>query len=102
MATMLYTPEPVEMVQMIHPKGAHWTLEELQELVGGYIEIVRTIDGRFMVINETGKMVTPMLPLNKNATRIYLHGRHDPIVGPAVVVDTMLELDGPAEEEQSE
>jgi hypothetical protein len=38
-----------------------------------------------------------MLPLNKNATRIYQHGRVDPIVGPAVVVDSMLELDGPDE-----
>ena len=92
---MLYTPEPVEMVQMIHPRGAHWTQDELQELVGGYIEVVRTIDGRFMVINELGKCVTPMLPLNKNATRIYQHGRVDPIVGPAVVVDSLAEIAGP-------
>jgi hypothetical protein len=94
MASFLYTPEPDERISMISPRGSSWSLEELQELVGGYIEVVRTIDGRFMVINELGKMVTPMLPLNAQATRIYQHGRVDPIVGPAVIVDTFAELNG--------
>ena len=78
--------------------GINWSLEELQKLVGGYIEIVRTFDGRFMVINEMGKVVRPMLPLNILATKMYLHGRRDPIVGDAVVVDTVLEMNGPDEE----
>jgi hypothetical protein len=93
MATFLYTPEPDEQVRMIHPKGAHWSLDELQDLVGGYIEVVRTIDNRFMVINDMGKVIEPHLPLNKNATRIYRFGLVDPIVGPAVVVDTLEELE---------
>jgi hypothetical protein len=96
MATFLYTPEPVEHIAMVKPKGAYWSLEELQALVGGYIEVVRTIDGRFMVINDLGKFEN--LPLNKQATRIYQHGRIDPIVGAAVVVDTKEELDGPDED----
>jgi hypothetical protein len=41
-----------------------------------------------------GKCLTPMLDLNIPATRIYQHGRVDPIVGPALVVDTKAELDG--------
>jgi len=99
MATFLYTPEPDEQITMIAPAGEHWSLEELQVLVGGYVEVVRTIDGRFMVINELGKVVVPHLPLNKQATRIYQHGRVDPILGPAVVVDSREELDGPEESE---
>jgi len=77
--------------------GVHFTLEELQGFVGGYIEVVSTIDRRFMVINELGKLKG--LELNIPATRLYLHGRSDVIVGNAVVVDTRLELDGPEEVE---
>ena len=29
----------------IAPAGPHWKLEELQALVGGYIEVVGTVDG---------------------------------------------------------
>lgn len=77
--------------------GSHWALEELQLLVGGYIEIVRTLDGRFLVIDENGK--NKRKPLNIAATRLYRYGRHDPIVGDVVIVDTKLELDGPDDEE---
>jgi hypothetical protein len=90
MATFLYTPEPGEQIRMVKPRGNFWTTEELQELVGGLPEVLRTIDGRFMVVNETGKLLD--LPLNKQATRIYQHGRTDPIVGPAVVADSREEL----------
>ena len=99
MASFLYTPEPDEQVRLVRPAGSHWSVEELQALVGGYFEVKRTIDGRFMVINELGKVVVPQLPLNKQATRIYQHGRVDPIVGPAVVVDTKEEIDGPDDDE---
>ena len=84
-------------VREIHPQGAYWSLEELQGIVGGYIEVVSTIDGRYMVINEHGKVMSPPLDLNIPATRLYIHGRQDVICGPAVVVDTRLELDGPDE-----
>jgi hypothetical protein len=98
MASTLYRTNGV--IEPIQPHGAIWSLEELQGIVGGYIEIVHTLDGKFMVVNETGKVQNPPLPLNIAATRIYMHGRHDPIVGPALVVDTKLELDGPDEEEE--
>ena len=91
MASFLYTPEPDEQIVIVKPRGEYWLLKELQELVGGYIEVVRTIDGRFMVINEKGKL--HRLPLNKQATRVYQHGLVDPIVGPALIVDTRKELD---------
>lgn len=99
MATYLYrTDGTIEMVVPLN--GVHWTLEELQKMVGGDIEYLHTLDEKWIVINETGKVVKPMLPLNKEATKVYQYGRRDPIVGPAVVVDTRLELDGPEEEEE--
>ncbi|MDP2950072.1 MAG: DUF3846 domain-containing protein [Chloroflexota bacterium] len=67
------------------PKGAHYTLEELQEAVGGFIEIVHLKGGRrphIMVINEEGKVHG--LPLNEHATSLY-DGSPDYIVGNALV-----------------
>jgi hypothetical protein len=88
-------------VRTITPaNGVHWTLEELQGLVGGYVEVLRTVDGGFMVINEMGKVMNPPMELNIPATRLYVHGRRDVIVGPAVVVDSKVELDGPDEDEE--
>jgi len=100
MASFLYTPEPEETVRIMHPSGSHWSLEELQAIVGGYPERLRTIDGRFMVINDEGKIMRPPLALNKQATRIYEHGRRDVILGPALVIDTLEELDGPPDAEE--
>lgn len=85
-------------VRAIRPSGSHWTVEELQELVGGYFAVVSTIDNRYMVINDNGKILNPPLDPNFPATRLYIHGRQDYIAGPAVVVDTKLELDGADEE----
>ena len=88
-------------VKEIRPSnGVNWSPEELQTLVGGYIEVVLTVDNRFMVINEQGKVMNPPLEANFPATRLYLHGRRDYIAGPAVVVDTKLELDGPDDDEE--
>jgi hypothetical protein len=77
--------------------NVHWSLTELQTLVGGYIEVARTTDGRFLILDEEGKLKRK--PLNIAATRLYQYGRHDPVVGDAVVIDTLLEMNGPDEEE---
>jgi hypothetical protein len=79
--------------------GVHWSLEELQTLVGGYIEIVRTVDGRFLVIDEEGMLEHKRKKVNGAATRLYVHGRTWPIVGDVLLVDTKLELDGPDDKE---
>jgi hypothetical protein len=80
-------------VKEIHPPngGKYFTLPELQAIVGGYIEMVRTVDGEYMVINEMGKLEG--LELNIWATRIYQHGRHDPIVGNAIVFATKADIE---------
>lgn len=66
----------------IAPKNAYrgFTLEELQPLIGGYIEIVYLADGRRMVVNEEG--LIHKLPFNKTASRLY---PHSPIVGNVLI-----------------
>ena len=63
------------------------SLDKLQELVGGYIEIVRAsrIAPLVMIINEEGRLLN--LPLNQNATawQSAIHGCQQ-IVGDVVVM----------------
>jgi hypothetical protein len=89
-------------VREVHPRGAIWSLEELQGFVGGYIEVLRTRDGKYLVSNECAKIVDPPLDINVNATLVYRRGDSDYIAGPALIVDTKLELDGPDEEDDRE
>ena len=86
----LITPDGVS--KRITPKnGKHFTLEELQELVGGLIEVVGTPDPRrIMVINEEGKL----MDLAPNLVATALFGFRDTIVGNAVT-GTEYELFGP-------
>jgi hypothetical protein len=91
MATLYRTDGSTEVLQPLN--GVSWSLEELQTLVGGYIEIGSTVDGRFMVLDDNGKLKHKTL--NVEATKLYRYGRHDPVVGEVLVVDTRLELDGP-------
>ena len=98
MATLLRTDGSAE--NLTPPNGVHWSLEELQTLVGGYIEVAHTTDGKYLIVDEEGKLKRK--PLNVAATRLYQHGRRDPIAGDAVLIETRLEMDGPEEEEGAE
>ena len=80
MATIIRTNGKKEDVR---PKnGTDFTIEELREIVGGYIEIVRLPDNRIMVVNEEGKLYN--LPKNVQATHIY---GYEVIVGDVLVCD---------------
>lgn len=74
--------------QFVKPSnGTDFSLEELQKFVGGYIEVVRLHDNRIMVVNEEGKCRN--LPINIAATQLLrLTGRHDTIIGNALICDT--------------
>lgn len=96
MATLYRADGTTEALQPSN--GVNWNIAELQNLVGGYIEVARTTDGRFLVLDEEGKLKHK--PLNVAATRLYQHGRHDPVVGAAVVIDTFLEMNGRDEEKE--
>lgn len=70
--------------------GKMFTLEELQAIVGGYIEIIYLNDERLMVLNEDGKF--QRLKRNQKATE--LAHRHnaifasDFIVGDVAVINS--------------
>lgn len=66
------------------PAGKQYTLEELQQAVGGYIEIVHVGRSHLMVVNEEGKLTG--LPFNPLATELYgADPSWDHIVGDALV-----------------
>jgi len=73
--------------QIVHPASPpHFTLEELQTLVGGYIEVVSLEQGKMLIINEDGKFID--MEYNEQATKraqgyLFLG---DYIVGPAVEI----------------
>lgn len=73
----------------VTPKnGTDFSLRELQDFVGGYIQCCYfPNDNRVMVINEEGKLDN--LPINRQATEIYQKEiyRGDYIVGDALVCD---------------
>ena len=74
-------------VQEITPQnGAFFKLHELNEFVGGYIELVYLSDSRLMVVNEEGKLMG--LPVNIKATReVVMSGINDIIVGDVLICD---------------
>lgn len=71
--------------------GTDFPLEELQEFVGGHIEIVSLADDLIMVVNEEGKLLN--LPFNKAATeisRIFTGNAFDYVVGNALICKSCL------------
>lgn len=74
-------------VQEITPQnGTFFKLQELNEFVGGYIELVYLSDNRLMVVNEEGKLMG--LPVNIKATReVVMSGINDIIVGDVLICD---------------
>lgn len=77
-----------EEIETSPMNGNDFKLEELQSIVGGYIEIVWLPNGKIMVINEEGKLMN--LPENVNATKIYhsTFGYNDLIVGDVLLCDS--------------
>lgn len=64
--------------------GEHFTLEELQKYVGGYIELIYLPHENIMVVNEEGKVNE--LETNELATiAIAMNGICDYIAGDALV-----------------
>lgn len=57
------------IVEVGPANGKHFQLEELQAIVGGYIEVVRLPDGQLMFANEDG--LSQGLPFNSLASSYY-------------------------------
>ena len=68
--------------------GKTFALTEMQEIVGGYIEVIRLNDGRLIIVNEEGLLQG--LPVNIEATNILRrdHSTTQYIVGNAIVCDS--------------
>jgi hypothetical protein len=70
----------------LHPAhGDGFRLDELQSLVGGFIEVRRLHDGRLLVMNEDGKALG--LPVNAAATALFARSAAwaDVVVGDVVI-----------------
>lgn len=77
-------------VENVEPKnGTDFSLEELQKIVDGLIEIkfLRDDEGRVMILNEEGKLRN--LLYNERATTLYRKFvyEHDFIVGDVLICD---------------
>lgn len=68
--------------------GTDFSLEELNHIVNGCIEIVRLTHVHYMVVNESGKLLS--LPLNQLASTIFsiCTDGEDSIVGDVLICRT--------------
>lgn len=68
--------------------GQEFQLEELQKIVGGFIEVLY-LQNALMILDEEGKLKNK--PTNKLATQIWrTEGGLDPIVGTVVICKSHL------------
>ena len=75
------------IIEVVPSNGTDFQLKELQEMVGGYIEIVSAGKGKIMVIDDEGKLKGK--PVNDAATMIFMQaGYYDIIAGDAPVCDS--------------
>jgi len=78
-----------EVIETKPANGTDFSIEELQAIVGGYIEVVSLRDGRLIVCDEEGKLKGK--DRNHKATDIlqaaFAFPTHDFIVGDVLVCD---------------
>jgi hypothetical protein len=74
---------------IVHPKDSHFTLEELQAFVGGYVQMIQLPNGEEMYLNEEGKLEN--LPINRRATtlgKVCGIATDDCIVGDVIILNS--------------
>lgn len=54
--------------------GQHFKLEEMQEIVAGYIEVLYLVDRSILIVNEEAKLLG--LPFNSKATESLAGSRY--------------------------
>lgn len=75
------------ILEVVPANGTDFQLDELQAMVGGYIEIVSAGKGKIMIIDDDGKLKGK--PVNNAATMIFMQaGYCDIIAGDALVCDS--------------
>lgn len=68
------------IIPVLPKKGGKFTLEEIQEMVGGYVERLRLPKNEVLLVDEEG------IPKGKPLNRVISEMVGQPIVGDAVVV----------------
>lgn len=82
-AAQLITPDGT-ITEIMPENGTNFHLRELYKLIGcGTIELAHTKDGRYLIMDEEGKLMQK--PINDKATALYQYGDYEPIVGNVVV-----------------
>lgn len=66
MATIYYTDGATK--EVLPANGTDFSLNEVRDIVGGYVEVVHLPDGRIILINEEGKLEG--LSRNEQATQL--------------------------------
>jgi hypothetical protein len=85
------------MTKTTHIKDKPPTLEELQELVGGYIEVAYAPNGDQIIMDEEGKLKNK--PINWEATEHWLGKKENYAIYPDVIVGDVIILSGNAKQE---
>ena len=80
MPTLYKSNGEIIPIKRKHP----FTLAELQEYVGGYIELI-TIGDRYLVVNEEGRLMD--LPFNEKASLLAAQFGYPFIVGDALFTE---------------
>ena len=79
------------ILEVVPANGTDFQLDELQAMVGGYIEIVPAGEGKIMVLDDEGKLKGKQV--NDAATMIFMKaGFYDTIVGDVLVCDDEMVL----------
>ena len=84
---ILISPDSDIENEVVEYEGKTMPLELMQEKVGGFIELIRLVDGRYIVFNEEGKLKG--LPFNIIATALVaeLIQASDFIVGDVLLLE---------------
>lgn len=80
MPTLYKSNGEILQINRKHP----FTLAELQEYVGGYIELVQVGD-KYLVVNEEGRLMG--LPINEYASKLVAQFGYPFIVGDALLTE---------------
>ena len=67
--------------EVIPKNGTNFELDELQEAIGGYIELVSLASGKLLIVDEEGLLKS--LPINTKASML----ARKPIVGTVIVCE---------------
>lgn len=76
-----------EIIEVEPKNGKDFKLEEVKEIVDGWVELVYLPDGRYMLVNEEGRI--HKLPVNLEASKL-LYDLSDIVLGRFISGDVLV------------